>query len=46
MLHMLDIHMLDIHISFGEPSTRASRFCFESAHNYFKELAQKQNFKN
>ena len=32
--------------SFGEPSTRASRFIFESADNYFRELAKKQNFKN
>ena len=29
-----------------ELSTRVSRFSFESSHSYFKELAQKQNFKN
>ena len=28
------------------PLIRASCFSFESAHNYFKELARKQNFKN
>ena len=28
------------------PPVRASCFSFESAHNYFKELARKQNFKN
>ena len=27
--------------SFGEPSTRACRFIFESADNYFRELAKK-----
>ena len=32
-------------ISLGPP-TRASRFSCESTHNCFKELAQKQNFKN
>ena len=32
-------------ISLGPP-IRASRFSFASAHNYFKELAQKKNFKN
>ncbi|XP_028417997.1 uncharacterized protein LOC114542721 [Dendronephthya gigantea] len=28
------------------PMVRSSCFSFESAHNYFKELARKQNFKN
>ena len=28
------------------PMIRSSCFSFESAHNYFKELARKQNFKN
>ena len=39
------VHIPSHIISFGS-ATRASRFIFESAHNYFKELAQKQNFKN
>ena len=39
------INILSHIISLGPP-TRASRFSFESAHNYFKELAQKQKFKN
>ena len=30
--------------SFGEPSTRAWRFIFESADNYFRELAKKTKF--
>ena len=34
------------HIIRLRPPTRVSSFSFESAHNYFKELAQKQNFKN
>ena len=39
------VHIPSHIISFGS-ATRVSRFIFESAHNYFKELAQKQNFKN
>ena len=33
------------HIISLRPPTKVSRFSFESAHNYLKELAQKQNFK-
>ena len=39
------IHIPSHIISLGLPA-RASCFSFESAHNYFKELAQKQNFKS
>ena len=39
------IHIPSHIILLGLP-TRASCFSFESAHNYFKELARKQNFKN
>ena len=39
------IHIPSHIITLGLP-TRASCFSFESAHNYFKELARKQNFTN
>ena len=39
------IHIPSHIITLGPP-TRAPCFSFESAHNYFKELARKQNFKN
>ena len=38
------IHIPSHIISLGAP-TRASGFSFESAHNYFKELARNQNFR-
>ena len=39
------IHIPSMIEMFG-PMIRSSCFSFESAHNYFKTLAQKQNFKN
>ena len=39
------IHIPEMIKSIG-PMIRASCFSFEAAHNYFKQLARKQNFKN